>query len=254
MEKTLQSDRTSAMTSTAVPRPRAALRAAAVLAAALAAARWLHGLAGEPWARVDVDAPATWLVSTPTEDVVAALLRLAALALCWWVAGSLLVGVAARMAGWRPGLALADGLSPGSLRRLADGLTGGTLLVASVLGPSASAFAAESGAPPAPASGAFSPPGAGPLVPPTTDTTPAAPPVVAPGGRDALVEVQPGDHLWGIARRAVGAARGVPIDGLTDDDVAPYWRRVVDVNRDRLRSGDPDLVLPGETVLLPEWP
>ena len=34
-------------------------------------------------------------------------------------------------------------------------------------------------------------------------------------------------------------------------DVAPYWLRVVELNRHRLRSGNANLVYPGEVVELP---
>ena len=62
------------------------------------------------------------------------------------------------------------------------------------------------------------------------------------------VTVGKGDHLWIIAQRHLEAATGTTQD---DDTIARYWRRVIDANRDRLRSGDPDLIYPGETVLLP---
>jgi nucleoid-associated protein YgaU len=52
-----------------------------------------------------------------------------------------------------------------------------------------------------------------------------------------------GEHLWSIAASHLG-------DG-TIADVAPYWRRLIAHNRARLRSGDPDLVYPGEVVELP---
>jgi nucleoid-associated protein YgaU len=35
------------------------------------------------------------------------------------------------------------------------------------------------------------------------------------------------------------------------DEISPYWRVVIETNREGLRSGDPDLIYPGETVVLP---
>lgn len=65
---------------------------------------------------------------------------------------------------------------------------------------------------------------------------------------EASIVVMPGDHLWSISRRRLEHAS----DGaVSNDAVASYWRRVIDANRDRLHSGDPDLIYPGETVLLP---
>jgi nucleoid-associated protein YgaU len=63
------------------------------------------------------------------------------------------------------------------------------------------------------------------------------------------VVVEKGDHLWSISaehleQRLARSPR--------DTEVALYWHQVIEVNRHRLRSGDPDLIHPGETVLLPE--
>ena len=58
------------------------------------------------------------------------------------------------------------------------------------------------------------------------------------------VVVRRGDHLWKISARALGT-------DSADSAVAPYWVEVVDVNRPRLLSGDPDLIYPGELILLP---
>jgi nucleoid-associated protein YgaU len=64
---------------------------------------------------------------------------------------------------------------------------------------------------------------------------------------DSSVVVERGDHLWKIsARHLNGVAPQNPI--------APYWREVVTINTPRLRSGDPDLIYPGEIVDLPAIP
>jgi hypothetical protein len=34
-------------------------------------------------------------------------------------------------------------------------------------------------------------------------------------------------------------------------EVHGYWTRVLDANRGALRSGNPDLIFPGESVVLP---
>lgn len=61
---------------------------------------------------------------------------------------------------------------------------------------------------------------------------------------DSSVVVEKGDHLWKISARHVGP-------GATDGEVGPYWRKVITVNTPHLRSGDPDLIYPGEVVRLP---
>jgi nucleoid-associated protein YgaU len=60
-----------------------------------------------------------------------------------------------------------------------------------------------------------------------------------------------GDNLWKIAREHLSRERSGGSGAPTDDEVAAYWVKVVDANRHRLRSGDPDLIYPGERVTLP---
>lgn len=61
-------------------------------------------------------------------------------------------------------------------------------------------------------------------------------------------DVVAGEHLWSIAaahlRHVLGRQPG-------EAETATYWAHLIDVNRERLRSGDPDLIFPGETVLCP---
>jgi nucleoid-associated protein YgaU len=57
--------------------------------------------------------------------------------------------------------------------------------------------------------------------------------------------VQPGDNLWTIARAALGGNAG-------DAEVAPYWNALISANRSHLRSGDPNLIYPGELLGLPD--
>jgi nucleoid-associated protein YgaU len=58
-----------------------------------------------------------------------------------------------------------------------------------------------------------------------------------------------GDHLWAIAGRRLTEVRGQAPD---EGEHAGYWVRLVDANRGRLRSGDPDLIFPGEVIELPK--
>lgn len=57
--------------------------------------------------------------------------------------------------------------------------------------------------------------------------------------------VEQGDHLWSIAEARVGE---------TDDlEIHDYWVRLVELNADRLVvPDDPDLILPGQELLLPD--
>lgn len=63
--------------------------------------------------------------------------------------------------------------------------------------------------------------------------------------------VRPGDHLWGIAAADLAAGSERAASQLEPSEVAPHWREVVADNHERLRSGDPDLIYPGEHVELP---
>jgi hypothetical protein len=60
-----------------------------------------------------------------------------------------------------------------------------------------------------------------------------------------------GDNLWTIARDYLSSQRSGGSGRPTNHEVAAYWVKVVEANRDRLRSGDPDLIYPGERVVLP---
>jgi hypothetical protein len=79
-------------------------------------------------------------------------------------------------------------------------------------------------------------------------TNVVAPPTPDVGRATRFVTVEAGEHLWAVAERELATRLGrVP----TDEEVVPFWQRLIDANQGRLRSGDPDLVFPGEQVVLP---
>ena len=61
--------------------------------------------------------------------------------------------------------------------------------------------------------------------------------------------VDNGDNLWKIAATELAEAH----DGTkpTNAQIVPYWHDVIDTNEPGLRSGNPNLIYPGETVHLP---
>jgi nucleoid-associated protein YgaU len=63
--------------------------------------------------------------------------------------------------------------------------------------------------------------------------------------------VVPGDNLWTIARDHLAEIRGRRAAELSDREIAAYWLKVIKANRARLKSGDPDLIYPGERIGLP---
>jgi nucleoid-associated protein YgaU len=96
-------------------------------------------------------------------------------------------------------------------------------------------------------------PAPAPSSPPMAEPEPATPPTppAATSGADLVTHVvQRGDHLWSIAEHTLRAASA----GGTVDDAAVtrYWRVLMEQNRDRLVDpDDPDLILPGQQLVLP---
>lgn len=76
-------------------------------------------------------------------------------------------------------------------------------------------------------------------------------PVEAPanGALSETVIVAKGDHLWKISKRHLETRmQRLP----ANSEINPYWREVIEQNLDNLRSGDPDLIYPGEVIEMPE--
>lgn len=241
---------------------------------------------------------ARWLQRSTSEDVLLAGVRLVALAAAWWLLGSTVLYVAARVACLRGAARALGWATLPSVRRWADRAAAVSIVAATVLGvgrpaaadpppPTSPASAAvvvdvdhrdpasvpsrpPSGvrtgqavdSPPAPVQPTgtvWPPPRTAPLVPPTAPppvtTTPAVPvvpaappPAPAAGTTHAVTG---GEHLWSIAATQVAGASATPSADLSPADIAPYWLRVVELNRQRLRSRNPNLVYPGEVVELP---
>jgi len=77
--------------------------------------------------------------------------------------------------------------------------------------------------------------------------------IPGPAGETAsVVTVEAGDSFWTIAKDALADAWGRP---PSDREITPYWRQVVDANRDRLAPPhDPNLIYPGQVFELPPTP
>ncbi len=185
-----------------------------------------------PWDRLE-----TWLLVSPIEEVVAALVRVIALGCASWLAASTLLYLAAG-ATRLPARVIGSMTLP-TVRRAVDAA------LAAVL--AATGLAALPGAP----AGAADP---DPVVVVVDERDTPLPPGVAvpPPGPEARspaqVTVEEGDHLWSISRAALEPVLTHPPD---DHEIAPYWRRVVAVNLPHLWSGDADLIYPGEVIRLP---
>ncbi|TMK52756.1 MAG: LysM peptidoglycan-binding domain-containing protein [Actinobacteria bacterium] len=241
----------------------------------------LYRLESLPFLRTPgADPPAwrLWLASTPPQDAVAAVLRLAATAAAWWLLATTGLYLAARLTRVPAMVRALEWTTPRAVRRLIDravalsviaSLAGGTAAFAGGGNPPAAVVAAVGRQP-----GILLPRGTTPgtqpqpspeplpvPIPPVASIPPAAqvPPVApvpessalregaAPPGLPDRYTVQRGDNLWTIA------ANHLADSGVTRSNgrIAPYWKELIQENRGGLRSGNPDLIFPGETVTLP---
>ena len=92
-------------------------------------------------------------------------------------------------------------------------------------------------------------------VAPSTEVAPGpaaalAPPEASPSGWHVHAVV-PGENLWTIAEADLARQTGRSVDDLRVGEVAVHWVKVVTANRDRVASGDPSLIYPGESILCP---
>jgi nucleoid-associated protein YgaU len=78
---------------------------------------------------------------------------------------------------------------------------------------------------------------------------PGYPPVSLAEQHRPTVIVEKGDHIWKISWRELA---DVMEREPGDQEIHPYWVETIAINRDSLRSGDPDLIYPGEELTLPD--
>lgn len=239
----------------------------------------LHWLGSINELQLDWSDPIGWLNNSEVDAAVAATLRLVGLTVGYWMTISTgLYGISARSRRAAP-QALAGMVTLPAIRRLVDRALATALAATIVTSPLQPVLAEE---PPPPAvvfdintdgvpvplirpterasieEAALQP--VAPIEPAPTSTQTLLPlvlPVPSPalptaGTSTSIVSDQlpdsynvvKGDNLWAIAERRVGLAGDLDI-------VSAYWRRLVAVNRNTLRSGDPNLIYPGEMISLP---
>jgi hypothetical protein len=215
-----------------------------------------HRMAGEY--------PASAVVGASFEVAIVAIARLIGLTVAYWLLGSALLLMLARISALPAAIRTASWLTWWPLRKLVErGLASG--LVLALAGPAAAS--ASPGYVPTPAG---DPSTTSTFPPASTTTTTLVLPVAEVDTSESVylpiedprqaavvttlgaveVTVKPGDNMWLFAERRLRELKG---DQITDADTAPYWLAVIAANRNRIRSGDPDLIFPGEVLLLPEW-
>jgi len=219
---------------------------------------FLHGLAAE--------FPISALVDDSLELALGSIARLVGLAVAYWLIGSTVLLLAARLARLPAAVRALSPLTWRPLRKLVESSVASTLVLA--LSSPASATV-DPGYVPVPAGDPTTTTTTSPLsttstVPITTPPNPSNPPAatiylpiepsraeaVAPTMTPTEVVVRPGDNMWLLAERHLNDLTGEPAG---DAVVAPYWLAVIAANKDRIRSGDPDLIFPGEVLVLPAW-
>lgn len=84
---------------------------------------------------------------------------------------------------------------------------------------------------------------------PVTATTGSPTPSAAAGEQNIEHRVERGEHLWAIAEETLTDHLGRKV---TDTEVDPYWRQMIELNRDRLADPkDPSVIFVGQEILLP---
>lgn len=226
----------------------------AVLGAIIAALRFAAtGEAATP-PLTSLDDLETWIDVRGPVPTAIGFVRLAAELAGWYLLALSTLHALARALRFRAGRALADALTVPGARRLLQAALGMTLV--------ATAPASDHGAP-----------DTGIVVAAGHDTATRAPEQVSvgtavmrpmeaaePAGTATMTPltppaswpVQPGESMWTIASEVLSDAWGRPV---TDGEIDPFWRTLVDANRDRLLDrDDPDLIVPGQVFEIPPVP
>ena len=202
----------------------------------------------------------------PLEPALAAALRLAGLGAGYWLAGSAVLYFIGLAAGLPRAVRAIRWATIAPVRRLIDGVVTGAL-VASMGVPANAATALAPEYVPVPAGDTSAdatlsgddlgtvadgeePANLAPRLPSNPAPALLEPPFSALPviGSEIEVVVRSGDHLWGLAEQRLSEVHG---GGVSDSEIALYWLRVIAANLPRIRSADPDLIYPGEVLVLP---
>ncbi len=230
-----------------------------------------------PWGSVR-----SWLDIAPLEDVVASGFRSIALVVAYWIAASTAAYAAARISRVPRLIRAAAWATLPPIRRAIDRAIAVTVTATALASPIAPAVAGEIPSPPEPIVYQILDGGVPtPINPPVVDPTVILPPGVGgagytpqpagglavedeaaaaePGGvrheagaagDTAVHEVVTGDNLWTIS---AGHLRTLfPELEPATGEIAVYWRHVIETNAANLRSGNPNLIYPGEQIVLPD--
>lgn len=180
----------------------------------------------------------------------------------WWLLVTTVVYACASAAAPPAAMRVCSWATPRAVRRTVDRALAASIVVGVVTAPWGALRAGAAGDQPPPVSvevrsgkrlaslpsepsspAVVTEPPVGPIVGPTV-AVPARP-------SEPAVVVAPGDNLWGLSAAALAIATGRDRLALDDGEIARYWLAVCNANRDALRSGNVNLIYPGEVVALP---
>jgi hypothetical protein len=230
----------------------------AVLVGEVVAVLAVHRLGSRAPFDLPLDRLQPWLDAAP-EDALVAAMRVLALGCAWWLLLATVAYAGASVARVPGAVRACEWVTPRLVRRVVDRSIAASLVVGA-FAPFGVARAAATISTPAPTAPhhVIVDVRSGKRVtslPAETRvsgvvTTPAIPNVSAEPSPTSVV-VAPGDNLWDLSAAELARATGRDRAGITDREIAAYWRIVCDANRDTVRSADVNLIYPGEVIALP---
>jgi nucleoid-associated protein YgaU len=199
-----------------------------------------------------------WLDGRDPVEAAFGILRVFALVALWYLVLAAAVGAVLRMVGAASLVGVADRLTIAPVRRMLAGSLGLGLAASGVVAVAAPALRAPVAASQQPAPSTT-------VTPPATVTMhrlgpeePVSAPADAPVPEAASTTttasaerwtVKPGECFWSIAEAVLSERSGRP---PSDAEILPFWQRLIEANRHELvHGGDPDLILPGQSFVVP---
>ncbi len=243
----------------------AGARLVGLVAMEVAAIPLLRGRGDGASAGIDWSHLGRWAADTAPEDAVVAVVRLLGLGLAAWLLASTVLYLLARLTRVPALVRGASWATMPAVRRIVDAAVAASVLGGAVLGPHPAGAqvptpivvelnTTTTGSPshryvPIPAGDRIAPVPTTARSAPTTTLLPAPPAPLAPRSEPAahVHTVVSGDNLWTIAAAELSRQTG----RTAEADVRDYWLRIIETNRSRLLSGNPDLIYPGESILCP---
>ncbi len=243
----------------------------------------LHQLGDVPWLSVEWSNLSQWLDGTPPTEALISAFRLVGLGCGWWILVSTCFYLLARLRRATAAMRMATLITPPFIRSLSARVAVGAVTV-TTLGSTLPAVASTDHPPmtgqfdshPVPLGVSHPPPvvthqAPEPrrfrfplpwLNPVETADQPIEAPDIAEGRIPFPIPYHPsriapadsyrivaGDNLWSIARRVLSQAMD---HHPTTEQITSYWVDLIEANRENISSEDPDLIYPGERILLPD--